>query len=66
MKKKHRDITVDGVKYGWITDPIRTSAEGAKLNTRVFKDKKEWFSFESAEQVLPSAVKLKIQKQLAK
>ena len=60
-KKKHRDITVDGVKYGWIT-----SNEGAKLNTRVFKDKKEWFSFESAEQVLPSAVRLKIQKQLTK
>lgn len=65
MKKKHRDITVDGVKYGWITLP-QSADENPKLNTRVFKDKKEWFSFESAVLVKPGDVKFKIQKELAK
>ena len=33
MKKKHRDIVVDNITYGWIVD-----AMGYEL--RIFKDKK--------------------------
>ena len=33
MKKKHRDIVVDDVQYGWITDGYN--------RLRIFKDKKE-------------------------
>lgn len=60
MKKKHRDITVDGVKYGWISD---VKGNGA----RVFKDGKPWFSFDShAESIKPGIIKHLIQKELAK
>ena len=33
MKKKHRDIVVDDVQYGWMTDGYN--------RLRIFKDKKE-------------------------
>lgn len=62
MKKKHRDATVDGVKYGWITKALSET----KSTTRVFRDKKEWFSFESTGIVHPMDVKILIRKQLAK
>ncbi len=62
MKKKHRDITVEGVKYGWITKILSET----KSTTRVFKDKKEWFSFDTTGIVYPVDVKTLIRKQLAK
>jgi len=38
MKKKHRDITVGDVKYGW------TLAGGGKEHdVTIWKDKKPWF-----------------------
>lgn len=48
MKKKHRDITVDGVKYGWI--PMYGSA-------KVYLNKKKLFQFDLDEDsITPSIV----------
>jgi len=35
MKKRHRDITVDGVKYGWTLN-----SHGKERYIKVWKDKK--------------------------
>lgn len=62
MKKKHRDITVDGVTYGWIT-----KRDDGTTTTRVFKEKKEWFSFTTKGDVVnPVDVSNVIKKELAK
>ena len=39
MKKKHRDITVDGVKYAWTL-----YGGGKEHDVTIWKDKKEWFT----------------------
>jgi len=62
MKKKHRDITVDGVKYAWITKP-----DGDNLTTRVLKAKKDFISFTSKGiTVHPTDVRNVIKKHLSK
>lgn len=38
MKKKHRDIIVDGQHYGWIANYL-----GKDIVVKVYKDKKEYF-----------------------
>lgn len=40
MKKKHRDITVNTIKYGWIAEPHTING---MVELRVYKDKKVWF-----------------------
>jgi len=57
MRKKHRDITVDGVTYGWIPKESYTT---------VYKDKKVWFKFMYNQLfiVTPSEVAKKIKKKL--
>lgn len=65
MKKKHRDITIDNVKYGWIVEPHPS----IKIMTvlKVYKaDKKVWFTITSLGTVLPSDVKKFIDFQLKK
>lgn len=62
MKKKYRDVTVDGIKYAWITKP-----DGESLTTRVLKDKKDWFSFTTKGiTVHPNDVRIVIRKELTK
>ena len=39
MKKKHRDITVDGVQYGWTL-----SKWGKEISIKIWKDKKPLFT----------------------
>lgn len=39
MKKKHRDITVDGVKYAWTI-----YGGGKEHDVTIWKDKKELFT----------------------
>jgi len=57
MKKKHRDITVDGITYGWIP------REGY---ARIWKDRKEWFTiYENEGKVfLPSMIADAIKRKL--
>jgi hypothetical protein len=48
MKKKHRDIVVDGITYGWI---------GGWGWARIYKDKKLWFNYNNDDGwILPSMV----------
>lgn len=61
MKKKHRDITVDNVKYGWIAEPHTITGI---VELRVYKDKKVWFKTNFLGAVKPGDVKDHITKQL--
>ncbi len=54
MKKKHRDITVDGNQYGWIAEPHVISGI-TKL--RIYKDKKVWFEVNTVGIITPNFVK---------
>lgn len=61
MKKKHRDITVDGVKYGWIAKEHKI---GGIKDVSIYKDKKVWFTFVTLGAVEPSAVSIRIKNKL--
>jgi hypothetical protein len=57
VKKKHRDIVVEGVTYGWIP--------GNGMAT-IYKDKKVWFEFHNMEsnEIIPSMIAGAIKVQL--
>lgn len=54
MKKKHRDITVDKVTYGWIAE---AHAITGMVELRVYKDKKVWFKTNFLGVVKPADVR---------
>ena len=64
MKKKHRDITVDSIKYGWIVEPHASIKCMTVL--KVYKDKKVWFTITSLGTVFPSDVRKFIEFQFKK
>ena len=61
MKKKHRDITVGGVKYGWIAEPHQISNI---TKIKLYKDKKLWFDINTVGVVTPSLVREFIEVQI--
>lgn len=59
MKKKHRDITVNGVKYAWV-------CENYGYGYTVWKNRKHWFRVHlgSDTTVTPKMVATEIEKRL--
>ena len=65
MKKKYRDIAVNGETYGWIVNYV--DIEDRDLGFSIYKNKKYLFSSRSKESsITPSLVARCIENHLAK
>lgn len=68
MKKKHRDITVNGVKYGWKSGVYYDATNGTYHQLTVWKNRKVWFTtrFDDTNSIKPKMVATEIEKHLDK